>query len=174
MKKWSFILTLLVVSACLFQACKKNEVEEDFSMDNQAFITQAASSNNLEIQSGTLAAERGVQQLVKDYGADIVTLQTAANDELTILAEKKGLTVSATLIPVHAHNFGILSPLTGELFDQRFAELMVLTHKENVALYEAAAQNIRDEEIRQFAADKLPELRANLETATSFQVQVNQ
>lgn len=174
MKKWSFILTLLVVSACVFQACKKNDVEEDFSMDSQAFITQAASSNNLEIQSGTLAAERGVQQLVKDYGTDIVTLQTAANEALTELAAKKGLTVNATLIPVHAHNFGILSPLTGELFDQRFAELMVLTHQENVALYEAAAQSIKDEEIRQFAADKLPELRVNLQAATSFQVQVNQ
>ena len=174
MKKWSFILTLLVVSGSLFQACQKDDPEEDFSMDLQTFFTQAASSNHLEIQSGTLAAERGVKQLVKDYGADIVALQTAANSELAELAGKKGLTISTTLIPVHQHNFGILSPLTGDLFDQRFAEFMVLTHHENVALYETAAQSVNDADVRQFALAKLPELRASLDSATSFQVQVNQ
>lgn len=174
MKKWSFILTLCVVSASLFQACKKDDPDDEFSMNSQDFITQAASSNNLEIQSGTLAAERGVKQEVKDYGTAIVELQTNANVELAALAASEGLTISSTLIPVHEHNFGVLSPLTGALFDQRFAELMVLTHTENVALFEAAAQTSKDPEIRQFAAERLPALRTHLEEANSFQITVNQ
>ncbi len=143
-------------------------------MDSQEFITQAASSNNLEIQSGTLAAERGVKQEVKDYGTAIIELQTNANTELAALAASEGLNISSTLIPVHEHNFGILSPLTGELFDQRFAELMVLTHTENLALFEAAAQTSKDPEIRQYAADRLPALRTHLDEANSFQITVNQ
>ena len=174
MKKWSLLLTIIVGSACLFQACKKEDDDEEFTIEGQAFVTQAASSNNLDIMAGNLAAERGVLQLVKDFGTDIVSQQTGANTELEALATSEGLSYSSTLIPVHEHNFGILSPLTGEIFDQRFAELMVLTHQEAVTLFEAAAQSDDDPELRQYAASKLPGLRANLQTAASFQAQVNQ
>lgn len=170
MKTCSIILIVLF-GAVLFQSCKKDHVEE-FKMDRQAFVTQASSSNNLNILAGTAAAEKGVNQAVKDFGTESIAEHTQADADLTALAASKGIAISTSLISVHQSNLNILNQFTGETFDQMFAELMILNQQETVNLYEAAAQSVDDADLKQYAATRLPALQASLQKARNLSISV--
>lgn len=172
MKKWCILLTV-ILSSTLLHSCKKDKIEE-FRMDPQTFVTQASSSNNLTIQAGTSATQKGVSQLVIDYGNSAITSHTEADAELTSLAATKGVTISNTLISVHQSNLNILNQFSGDTFDQAFAELMELNTQETVSLYEAAATSLDDPDLRQYAANRIPALRANLQEVRALRAAVNQ
>ncbi|HEY1025476.1 MAG TPA: DUF4142 domain-containing protein [Sphingobacteriaceae bacterium] len=162
MNKWSIFLLVMAGTASVLTSCKKNEVEE-FRMDSQTFVTQASSSNNLTIQASTSATQKGVDQLVINYGNAAIADHARADSELTALAASKGITISTSLIAVHQSNLNILNQFTGDTFDQAFGELMELNAQETVNLYDAAAQSLDDADLRQYAATRLPALIANLQ-----------
>jgi putative membrane protein len=172
MKNWSIFLMLLLGSLFLFQACDDDD-ESNFTMDRQTFVTQASSSNMLEIQAGQQAQQKGASVAVRAYGEMMVTDHTATGTELANLASQKGLTVSAQLLPPHQQQLAVLTPLTGDLFDRAFADLMVASHQEAVTLFDQASQQVNDQDLRSWAAGKLPALQAHLQGAQTLKSNVN-
>ncbi|WP_256009154.1 DUF4142 domain-containing protein [Desertivirga xinjiangensis] len=170
MKKWS-IAVMLLAGSILVQSCKDDD-DDDFSMDRQMFVTQASSGNMLEIQAGQLAIEQGSHQEVKNYGQHMVTDHTAAGAELATLASAKNLSVSMQLMANHQQQFNVLTPLTGPAFDMAFADLMVKSHQEQVNLFDMASKEVNDADLRDFAREKLPVLKAHLEEAQELKVTV--
>ncbi len=64
-------------------------------------------------------------------------------------------------------------PLTGVAFDKAFATLMVQSHEEQVNLFEQASNNVEDDDLKDFAREKLPTLKAHLEEARQLNTTVN-
>ena len=170
MKRIGIILLVLLGSTILFSSCHKDQ-PVTYALSNQDFVTHAASSYNFQIQAGTLAQTKGVNDSVKSYGANMVKDNTAAFAALKTLATSKGLTVSTTLITTDQTNLGTISGQTGAAFDQAYAQTMVLTHSQQVALFNLGAQanGVADADLRAFSFSQLPLLSLRFQEAQNLQ-----
>lgn len=171
MKRWSIWILLLLGSVFLFQAC--DDDDDDFTIDRQDFVTQAASGNLLEIGAGQLAVQKAVNADVRAYGQMMVTDHTQASAELASLASSKGLQVPTSLLPQHQQQLAVLTPLTGAAFDEAFVDLMVASHQEQLTLFRQASEDVDDQDLRSWAAGKVPALEVHLQQATTLQAAVS-
>src|SRR5690606_30744665 len=155
------IIALIAVLG--FQACKDDD--DDIRIDNQMFVTEASNSNNFEVAAGTLAMSKGENELVRDYGSHMVEDHTAVGIELAALAQSKDWNLSTELQTQEKVKIATLTALSGADFDKEFAKIMVESHEEAVDLFTKASgsNGVMDDELRSFASEKLPTLKAHLE-----------
>jgi putative membrane protein len=176
MKKLNYVFAMLWGSMLLlgFNSCSKDD-DNNYTMGNQDFVTRASSSNMLEIASGQLAINQGVNANVKAFGQHMVTDHGQAAAEMTALATKKSLTVPSTMLPEHQQMYDALKNLTGAAFDKQFSVMMVTSHQQTIDLFQRAAGNngVPDAELRGFASGKLPTLKEHLQQAQQLQADVN-
>lgn len=179
MKKFNVLFTVLLSSTLLlgFSSCDSDDDDDNisYSMNNQDFVTQASSSNMFEIAAGSLAVSQGVNADVKHYGEHMVTDHRKAGLEMEALAKDKGWSVPSTVLAQHQRMLDTLKDMSGALFDKKFAAMMVMSHKQTVALFEQAADDrgVPDGQLRSFAQQKLPVLKEHLEEANDLQADVN-
>lgn len=175
-KKYFVWIGLVICGSLLLSSCKDKDDNWNYAMSNQDFVNRAASSNNLEIAAGTLARDKGTSETVKNYGIHMITDHTAAGQELKGLAAGKGWAVPEELAEKDRAEVNRLNTLTGATFDREFAQLMVKSHQEAVALFETASANngIPDGDLRQWAASKLPTLRHHLQEAITLRESLGQ
>lgn len=155
-----------------FQACNEDEVI-DPNTENQDFVIEAASSNTLEVEAGTLAESRGSDESVRAYGAMIVEDHTAIGISLSALATSKEWAIPTEMRQKHQDMLARLDGLEGEEFDREFIDLMIESHEEAIELFEQAAEGdhaVPDMDLRAFAADKLPGLRTHLTLAETIRL----
>ena len=172
MKIFRNAMIVLLGSVFFLQACKKDNDNKDTTAKTN-FVAQASSSNMLEIQAGTMASQKGVNDAVRDYGKHMVMDHTTAGNELKALAQKKGIAVSDQLMVKQQQQLNTLTPLTGAAFDKAFLALMVQSHQETIDLFTNAAANVNDNDIKSFANAKLPTLRKHLEEAQNLNNTLN-
>ncbi|HLS96021.1 MAG TPA: DUF4142 domain-containing protein [Sphingobacterium sp.] len=168
-----FVATALALSGCLV-SCDDDD-NPDRRMDNQMFVSEASSSNMLEIEAGRLAVSKGQREAVRMYGQHMVEDHTAVGTEMKNLATQKGWTVPTELLQKHRNQLADLQAATTNEFDRKFAQLMVDSHEEAVDLFSDAAENddgVADVDLRNFAASKLPALRRHLEEAKELREDV--
>jgi putative membrane protein len=173
MKKAINLLFAFLGSGIMLASCSKDN-NNNFTMTNQDFVNQASSSNNFEIASGSLAKSKGVDDSVKMYGNHMVNDHGTTATEMAALASQKGLTIPIALLPKHQRSIDTLNSLSGSAFDKKYAAMMVLSHRETIALFQQAADNngVPDQDIRSFATRKLAALRLHLQDALLLQAKV--
>ncbi|MDX5480870.1 MAG: DUF4142 domain-containing protein [Hymenobacteraceae bacterium] len=147
---------------------------EDRMVDQSEFMTKAASNSMLEVEAGRLAQERGQMQEVKDYGQMMVTDHTNANDQLRQLAQQKNITLPDSMGQDHRDQLQNLRDKTGQEFDQQYMDLMVSSHEDAVSMFEDAANNMQDPDVKNFASTTLPKLREHLDRARQLDERVGQ
>lgn len=174
------VLTGLIVCAFLFNfGCNQQqgaveeaqttneEIAENTEMEDQMvnqsdFMTQAASNGMFEVEAGRLAQQKGTNPEVKSFGEMMVTEHTTANKELMGIAQQKNLVLPDSMGQDHMDHMQELREKTGAEFDQAYAEKMVSTHENAVSLFEGAAQDLVDAEVKAFASTTLPTLQEHL------------
>jgi putative membrane protein len=175
-RKFRFFTLAAIALSLLITSCKKDR-GYDYSMTDQEFVTSASSGNNFEIAAGALAQSKGSNTAVKHFGEHMVTDHSIAGSEMKALADQKGWTVMAAnqMETKHQQNLAILTAASGSDFDKKFAQIMVDSHQETVTLFELGASDngVPDGDLRNFAAAKLPTLRAHLQEAINLRTTVN-
>ncbi len=173
MKKTNLFIMLLLGGSIMFTSWKDND--DDHTLDNQNFVSRASSSNQLEVNAGNLAIQKGSHADVRHYGEHMVTDHSTAGTELSALASRKGWQVSTTLLQPHQNLLNELTPLSGETFDKTFARIMVQSHQEAVSLFDQASRDdgVPDMELRNWAGGKLPTLRVHLGEAQELNATIN-
>jgi putative membrane protein len=176
MKKLRKLLTGLAFLglASLIVSCDKDKDDDNHTMANQDFVTQASSSNMFEVAAGNLALNKSGNMDVKAFGNHMVTDHGKAGTEMAALATKKGWTIPNALLKKEQANLDSLSGLTGTAFDQKFAAMMVVSHQQTIDLVERASSNngVPDADLRGFASGKLPTLKEHLQDAQQLQTTV--
>jgi len=176
MKRLRLIGSVMAVmfAAVTLQACSDDD-DDNIRMDNQTFVTEAASSNMFEIEAGGLAVTRGNSEEVRDYGGMMVADHGATGIEMRALVSRKGWDMPDDLLARHQQNLDRLEGLEGVAFDREFAAIMVASHEEAVKLFSDASgsNGVSDGELKRFAGEKLPALRHHLEEARDLVEQVN-
>ncbi|WP_242926414.1 DUF4142 domain-containing protein [Pontibacter vulgaris] len=140
------------------------EMEE--TKDEQSdFMTMAASGGMMEVELGKLAKQNAANQKVKDFGAMMVNDHTKANDELKALATKKNITLPDSMSEKHMGHITELRDKKGADFDKAYMDLMVEDHEEDVEMFDKAAKDQEDPDVKAFAAKTVTTLRKHLDEA---------
>jgi putative membrane protein len=133
------------------------------------FVFNAAAGGMSEVKLGTLAARKGTDPSVKQFGQWMVTDHSKAGDELKSLAIQSKITLPADVSKSDAEAFGKLSKLSGAEFDKAYANEMVKDHEKDVAEFQKEATRGNDPSLREFASKTLPTLQSHLQQAREIQ-----
>jgi putative membrane protein len=154
------IFVATAVMAVQAEPMKPSTVGEALIPNNdKTFFENAASAGMFEVEAGKLAAARGTDPKIKQFGEMMVKDHTKANEELKALAAKKNVTLPAELARRHQFMLDeIKDEKDGKEFDQAFKRAMVVSHKEAVTLFSNTAKHSKDPDVKAFATKTLPAL----------------
>lgn len=108
---------------------------------DEEFARKAAADGKMEVELGRMAARKGRNPAVRNFGRRMVTDHTRSGNKLKVIARKKGITLPAVLDPMHNEGMTRLAGLSGADFDRAYMEMMVSDHEKAVAEFEAEASS---------------------------------
>ncbi len=132
---------------------------------DQSFVTKASQGGAAEVKLGHLAAEKGSNQKVKDFGKKMEEDHSKAGNELSSIAQKKSLQTSSELTSKDNALLNRLNGLSGEAFDKAYMSAMVKDHEQDIAEFEKEANSGSDPDVKAFASKTLPTLKDHLQMA---------
>jgi putative membrane protein len=138
------------------------------AQDNDDFVEDASAKGVAEVEAGKLAQEKGTAADVKSFADMMVKDHTAANAKLKSIADTKNLEVSDSAELVDKAKAMILELRSAKSFDQAYANNQVKAHEATIELFEKEASEGKDAELKAFATDTLPKLKAHLEHAKAL------
>lgn len=137
--------------------------------DNVAdFAVKAANGGMMEVQLGEYASKNATDKSVKDFGAMMAKDHLKANDELKGLATSKNIALPATVGQDMTDMMNDLMKKTGKDFDKDYMNSMVKDHKDDIDMFQKAADDSKDSEVKAFAAKTLPILKKHLSDAEAI------
>ena len=154
-----------IVSCALFAGTIAAQTGADRLRMDGDFVTSAAGGGMAEVTLGKLAQDHASSDAVKEFGLRMVSDHTKANEELTALATKKGLTIPADLDREAKATLERLSALNGPAFDLAYMQDMVKDHQADVAEFKKEAKSGSDPDVKAFASKTLPTLQDHLAMA---------
>jgi len=159
MRSVSLAFSALLLSVAAGQAMA------EVSPADKAFATKAAAGGQAEVAFGQLATQNASDAAVKQFGHQMVTDHTQANQELMLVAQKLDLMLPKGLDAAHQAKERQLSTTKGHAFDTAYMKDMVQDHQEDVADFRKEAETGQDPQLKAFAAKYLPVLEKHLQMA---------
>lgn len=135
------------------------------SETDREFVMKVAMTNTAEVQAGQLAITKGGSDAVKKYGDMMVRDHTDAQNRIKGLASSLSLSAPDSVDAKHKTLKEKLSNLSGVAFDKEFKNAMVEGHKEAITLFEKQAGSGTNGQLRIYATENLPKLKAHLDEA---------
>ncbi|HYH56766.1 MAG TPA: DUF4142 domain-containing protein, partial [Anseongella sp.] len=129
---------------------------------------KAAAGGMFEVQAAKLAKQNGSSDAVKDFADMMIKDHTGVNKKLKEIAGRKNIELPASLPEDKTRKLSALGQLSGEEFDRAYAQEMVSSHQETIALFEEEANSGEDEDLKSLAEETLPTLRHHLAEAESL------
>lgn len=136
--------------------------------DADDFVEDASAKGVAEIEAGKLAQEKGSSADVKSFAAMMVKDHTAANEKLKTLAGQKKLEVSTDAQLLDKAKSMILELRSSKSFDQAYANNQVKAHEATIKIFEDEMKNGDDADLKAFATQTLPTLKAHLTEAKAL------
>ncbi|MGV8842500.1 MAG: DUF4142 domain-containing protein [Pseudomonas sp.] len=138
------------------------------AQDSDDFVEDASAKSLAEVESGKLAQEKGTSADIKSFANMMVKDHTMANEKLNSIADRKKLKVSTDAQLMDQAKAMILELRSAESFDQAYANNQVAAHEATITLFEDEAGNGKDADLKAFAAETLPKLKAHLSKAKAL------
>jgi putative membrane protein len=139
------------------------------SAADRELVMQMAQGGQYEVEVGRLAARRAASGAVRSYAQTLVNHHEAVNKELALLLEAKNLPPPQRLPADMQARLKHLQPLAGTAFDREFIRLAgIEDHRANLALFQRAARDAVDADVKAWAARTLPTLRGHLQQAQAL------
>lgn len=129
------------------------------------FVKKAAVGGMYEVQSSQLATTASQSAEVQQFAQQMITDHSAANQQLKQLAASKNIQVPQTLDEKHQKMLSRLQKATGENFDTTYGRQQMKAHQEAVQLFQKAAIELTDPDLKAFAERALPKLKQHAEMA---------
>jgi putative membrane protein len=135
--------------------------------DPASFVKKAALGGMTEVEASKLAVSKAQDPQVRAFAQKMVKEHTAANEELTSLAQKKGWNVPSSLDSEHKAIVQKLSSKSGEAFDTAYAKQMLEDHEKTVALFKAATRS-SDADLAAWVEKTLPTIEQHEQMAATL------
>lgn len=153
-------------------ADKSDHGGKHLSNADELFIKNAGNGGLMEVALGKVAQTNANSEAVKKFGARMVEDHTKANEQLTQLAQAKGVKIDPEFHGAHKEAYDRLAAFKGEKFDREYMTHMVKDHQEDISAFEKEAKNGNDAQVREWAEQTLPTLREHLKLAKEVAPQV--
>jgi len=137
----------------------------EISSADKTFATKAAAGGEAEVALGRLAAEKAESQQVRQFGQQMVTDHSKANQELQAIAKQQNLTLPTKPDASSAATEQRLQASSGTAFDSAYTHDMVQDHQQDVADFQKEASSGQDPALKAFAQKYLPVLQHHLQMA---------
>ncbi|MHB8260483.1 MAG: DUF4142 domain-containing protein [Bacteroidia bacterium] len=178
-------VTLLTTTIFSLSSCSNNQEAENTQAvadeSNQAkfdttakakdaeFLVQAAEINLEEIQLGQLAQQKSKLADIKELGKMMEVQHSQCFIDLTALAQKESITIPTEPNNNVENDYKMLSHKSGTDFDTTYCNMMVNGHKKAIAIFEKESIESNNTDIKQWAAETLPNLGIHLDHAIACQ-----
>lgn len=133
----------------------------------QDFVTIAAQSDMLEIESSKLALQKSDSAKTKTFAQKMIDDHTATSTELKGLVSsgKVQADAPASLDQAHQAKLDKLAKLQGKDFTKDYDDMQVSAHKDAVSLFERYSKDGDNAHLKAFAGKTLPKLQEHLKMA---------
>jgi putative membrane protein len=187
MKKGSLLLFSIpfLIAACnntasdsVEKADSANEAKQDspssrpgISTDaaTTSFLVDAANGGLAEVKLSELAQQKGTNSGVKMFAGMMVNDHSGANATVKSLAAQRNVTLPSVPGDDNQKKADDLSKKSGADFDKSYMNVMVDDHQKTIDLFEDAADDVNDAEVKTFIDNTLPKLRMHLDSARAVQ-----
>jgi putative membrane protein len=144
----------------------------DFKADN-AFVSQVAAANLMEVRLGQLAASKAQTPAVKDFGNRMVSDHTSLQQLWMAAARKNGAPFNARYTTEQQQEILRLNRLSGPQFEQAYMDLMVQDHQKDLNAFQTQGRAARSAEVRDLVERAIPTLQYHYNLATQVRSQIN-
>lgn len=135
------------------------------TLDDHAWIKHMSQDNLFEVRLGELVGQKSDHASVKQYGDRLAKDHKKSNDKLEQIALKQGVMLEKQLDSKHQQMLDKFQSYSGEELNREFAKHAIKGHVKEIAHFQQASQEAKDEDLRTFAREALPILRQHLEEA---------
>lgn len=132
------------------------------------FLTRASGAQKAEIAFGLMASDRADSAKVKQFGARMIDDHQKAGMKVKQLALKEGVDLDAGMPPKQKEKAEQFSQLMGKDFDRAYMRYMLKEHKQDVEAFEQSANELKDDDVQQWANETLPILKEHLKVAKTI------
>lgn len=144
----------------------ESKKDDKLARGDRRFVMEAAGSGMFEVQAAQLATTKASDPNVKSYAGMLVDHHTKANDELTRIANAKGVELPAAPPRAMRRDIEQMGKKQGQEFDTEFVRTVgIKAHEKDIKTFEKAAKDLKDPEIKSFAEKTLPVLKEHLAMA---------
>lgn len=135
------------------------------------FLKKAAHNGHAEVEASKLVETKGSNTQVKSFAQQMVADHTKVGGELDVLAASKGVRVPAEPSMVQKAKARLVQARDGAAFDRAYIETFgVKAHEETVRLFQKAAKEAKDADVKAFAEKTLPGLQQHLKMARDIKL----
>ena len=140
---------------------------------DQKFVTLAMQANNMEIDQARAILTKNPNASIRLFASTMIKDHTAASSTLGAIAHGLNLTYPNSHVQTGSSTeAGTPPPATGAMMStttaRSYMQLQVKEHTEAIALFQNEARNGGSGQLRTFAADTLPTLKAHLAMANQY------
>jgi putative membrane protein len=144
----------------------RNNSKDKLARADRKFIENAAKGGLFEVQVAKLAESKATDPAVKDFAKMLADQHTNANNELTQLANNKGVELPAAPGFMQRHSVNSLAKRSGADFDKQFvSEVGIKDHQKDIKEFEKASKDVKDPDLKAWVDKTLPTLREHLAQA---------
>jgi putative membrane protein len=129
------------------------------TMDAREFVNQAASGGQFEVQTADLMTQKATDDQMKPFAQQMRDEHARVNNELKEIAQRKNIPVPEQMLPKHQQMLDRLRNAEQDDQTRMYHDQQVQAHDETIALFERAARELTDPDLKAFAERTLPTLR---------------
>jgi putative membrane protein len=137
----------------------KTAAVKSLSAHDREFVDAAAQGGMFELDSSRMALDKNASGQNRAFANMMLEDHEKANRELEKLVREKGGMLPIAPDAEHRRLLDELSKTQGQTFDIAYHDAQVAAHDLAIALFEDAARNCEDPDLRAFAEKTLPTLR---------------
>jgi putative membrane protein len=130
-------------------------------------LTKLHHSNQMEIEAGKLAQEKGESKAIKKFGKTLVSDHTAADKQVVALAKQLKVELPKET-DMKDDGLEKAKSASGAEFDKAFAQAMLDDHKKDVDEASDARDKTSNPKLKKLLAGLVPKLEKHRETAQSL------
>jgi putative membrane protein len=139
--------------------------DKDSHEKDAEFAVKAADGGMFEVEAADLALSKTTNADVKALAEMMKKDHSTANTELKALAATKKITLPDSLSEDKMDKIEKLREKSGADFDKAYVDMMVDDHDKDIQLFNKESMDGTEQDIRNWAAQKLPTLRHHYDMA---------
>jgi putative membrane protein len=166
---WLLALALLPLAGCGLRRAGPvaAPTTPPISAADTGFIKQAAAASEADMQEAQLAVERAGRPVVKQFARQMVADHTSLGQQLSTLAQRKGVATPAQPDAAAASDIQELEQ-SRRGFDTVYVRVQLAAQEQAVSLFRQEAEQGTDPDVKAFAQQNLPLVQQHLAMAEAL------